>query len=277
MWRVKPHTREKLEYFRKYIEAYTTATKKLPLKYYIDAFAGTGKCVLCGEKCSSEGWSRCEKCGRGNLIDGSALISLKIKNKFNGYLFVELNKKSFKILNNLVISEKSNVSPSISVKTRNDDSNKLLKDLYKYIPSRAGCLVFLDPKGAELYWETVVSLSKIRKVDILILYPYDMSLVRLIRDYPKKLDLFYGSTDWSNVYNSKDNYNEKRRKEALLSFYRENLKKLGFEYVVYKQIRRNLRSGKALYHLILVTHSSIGKKIMENIFDKEIDGQTKLC
>lgn len=277
MWRVKPHTKEKLEYFKKYIEAYTIATKKIPIKYYVDAFAGTGNCILCGERCGSKGQLKCEKCGRGKIIDGSVLISLKIKNKFNSYLFIELDKKNFKILDKIVTQESDKLSPAISVKTLNDNSNNLLKNLYKDMPEHAGCLVFLDPRGAELYWETIISLSKIKKVDILILYPYDMSLVRLVKDYPKKLDVFYGSNDWLNIYNSKDNFNEKKKKEALLKFYIENLNKLGFEHVVYKQIRRKLRSGKALYHLILVTRSSVGKKIMEDIFDKELDGQTKLC
>ena len=55
MRRVKNHTAEKLKYFKKYIEGYLVATKRLPEKYYIDAFAGTGKCILCNEKCKSRG------------------------------------------------------------------------------------------------------------------------------------------------------------------------------------------------------------------------------
>jgi three-Cys-motif partner protein len=266
---------EKLSYFKKYLDAYLLATKRLPVKFYIDAFAGSGKCKLCDEKCKSKGGVLCEKCSKGKLIDGSAMISLKSKYKFNGYIFVELKKKNIKYLIKFI---KFEINPEIkkNIKIEQGDSNVILKNIYKYINKYTGCLIFLDPEGPELYWDTVQFLAKINKVDLLMLYPYDMSLVRLTKDYKDKLNKFYGSEKWLEINKSKENFSPERRKSALLKFYIENLKKLGFQHVVYKQIRRNLRSGKALYHLILATHSSAGKKIMESIFNKELDGQQKM-
>ena len=60
MRRIKSYTVEKLTYFSKYVKAYLKATKRLPEKYYIDAFAGTGKCILCDiTQCKSEGGKKC--------------------------------------------------------------------------------------------------------------------------------------------------------------------------------------------------------------------------
>ncbi|MFA6106572.1 MAG: three-Cys-motif partner protein TcmP [Patescibacteria group bacterium] len=275
MRRVKNHTKEKLDYFRKYIEAYLVATKKLPIKYYIDAFAGTGKCVLCGESCSSRGGKRCVVCGKGKIIDGSALISLKTKNQFNGYVFIELDDRRINRLNKFIRAE---VSEEIlkKIATKKADSNLLLKNFHQFVSPYAGCLILLDPEGPELLWETIEYLSKIKKAELLILYPYDMSLVRLTKDYGDKLDRFYGTAEWSKIYNDKNNINADSTKNRLLEFYCGNLKKLGFEYVVYKQIRRKLRDGKPLYHFILATHHHAGEKIMKDIFNKELDGQTKM-
>lgn len=275
MRRVKNHTLEKLEYFKKYINAYLMATKRLPLKYYIDAFAGTGKCIFCGEKCNSKGGNRCIKCGKGKIIDGSSLISLKTKDQFSGYIFIELDCGNIKKLEKFVADEMG-AEASKKVKIKKADSNELLKQIYKFIPSHAGCLILLDPEGPELFWETIEYLSKIKKVELLILYPYDMSLVRLTKDYGNKLDKFYGTPKWSEIYKDKNNINANSTRTKLLEFYIDNLKKLGFDYVVYKHIRRRLRDGKPLYHFILATHHPAGEKIMRTIFDKELDGQTKM-
>jgi len=275
MRRVKSHTLEKLSYFKKYLEAYLIATKKLPLKYYIDAFAGTGKCILCDEKCNSDGGIKCEECKKGKIIDGSALISLKAKNKFNGYIFVELDEKNIKYLKKF-ISEGIFSEIKKNIQVIKEDTNILLKDIYKFITKYAGCLIFLDPEGPEMHWETIKFLSKINKADLLMLYPYDMSLVRLTKDYPNILDRFYGTKEWSKIYHKKENFNAGKRKIALLNFYIQNLRDLGFQFVDCKQIRRRLRGGKALYHLILATHHPAGKKIIEDIFNKELDGQQKM-
>jgi len=274
MRRIKSHTSEKLEYVRKYIEGYLVATKKLPYKYYIDAFAGSGKCILCDTECNSRGGKRCLLCGRGRVVDGSVLISLKTKNKFSGYIFIEIIQNNIKNLEKIILQEFPEDRGLIKIKKA--DSNELLKNLYQHVSQYAGCLIFLDPEGPELFWNTVKYLSKIKKVELLILYPYDMSLVRLVKNFQEKLDKFYGNDEWFKIYNDKNNYNAEKRKLMLLDLYVNNLKKLGFEYVVLKQIRRNLRSGKSLYHLILATHHPAGKKIMEDIFNKELDGQQKI-
>jgi len=271
MRRIKSQTLEKLGYFKKYVEAYPIATKRLAHIYYVDAFAGTGKCIFCDERCKSRGGSACEKCS-GEKVDGSALIALKTSKKFSKYIFVELNKGNVNLLRKYINKE---IDPELikKVNIENTDSNTLLQDIYKYIPRYAGCLIFLDPAGPELQWGTIRRLSKIKKVDLIILYPYEMSLARLTTEYKEKLDVFYGSRDWRDT-SKKYGAAEKRRK--LLDFYISNLKKLGFEFIVYNKIRRRLRGGRPLYDLILATHNIAGKNIMDDIFNKELDGQGTL-
>lgn len=274
MRRIKSHTIEKLEYIKKYINAYLTATKRLPVKYYIDAFAGSGKCVLCDVACESDGGLRCIKCGKGKIVDGSTMIALNAKDRFRGYLFIELNNKNLDDLDGCI--KKLDQESQKTVTLKRGDSNVILQDIYKHIPKQAGCLILLDPEGPELYWTTIKYLAKINKADLLILYPYDMALVRLTKEYGEKLNLFYGGEGWLEIYQDKNNFSSERKKKALLNFYVDNLKKLGFAYVAYKQIKRRLREGNPLYHLILASHHPAAKKIMDDIFNKELDGQTRL-
>lgn len=255
---IKQHTLQKLEYFKKYLDAYLIATKILPKKYYIDAFAGTGECVVAGNNKS---------------VCGSALIALEAKNKFDSYIFIE-KPKIAKILEKIIQTSKINKELLKKIKILHGDCNQLLPEIVNRLDLNAGYLIFFDPEGPELFWNTISCLSKIKKTDILILYPYDMSLVRLINEYPDKLNKFYGIPQWKEIYKSRNNAKDAR--EKLLDFYISNLKSLGFKYVVYRQIKTSLRSGHPLYHLILVTNHWAGEKIMRNIFDKELDGQMKL-
>ena len=275
MRRIKQHTVTKLEFLKKYLNAYLSAAKKLPKKYYIDAFAGTGKNVLCNIKeCKSKGGEKCTKCGKGTITDGSALISIKLEKKFTKYLIVEMIDNNFNELKSR-IQKGIDHNTYLKIKLLQNDANKILINLHKYTSPYHGFVIFLDPEGPELYWETIKYLSKIPKTELLILYPYDMSLVRLTtKEHSNKLDRFYGGSQWFKIYHS--GINAQDRKKKLLDFYIGNLKALGFKYVTYKQIKTRLRDGKALYHIIHTTHHPVGKKIMKDIFNKELDGQTKM-
>lgn len=275
MRRIKNHTVEKLEYVSKYIKAYLDATNRLPSKVFIDAFAGTGKCVLCNNKsCNSSGGDLCDKCGKGQLKNGSSMIALKTAKSFDQYVLVEILNQNIKNLEDLLRSE----IPEERLKKvvfKKGDSNIILKDIAKSSTPFCGYLIFLDPEGAELEWSTLEQLSKINKADILILYAYDMSLVRLTADYKERLNKFYGSNEWHSIYDDKK-LMPSEKATRLLKYYTDNLKKIGFKYVVPKPICTRLRAGKRLYHLILATKNNIGEKIMKNIFDKELDGQLKM-
>lgn len=259
MRKIKSHTLQKLEYFKKYLEAYLRATQKLPKKYYIDAFAGSGECIL--TKADQK-------------VKGSSLIALTATNPFDAYLLIEKRKKIYDGLKASI--KKYNIAPDRlkTIKPLNVDSNEWLPKHCHEFDQNSGYLIFLDPEGPELHWDLVNCLYRFKKADVLILYPYDMSLVRLVKDYKDKLDKFYGSPDWLKIYNDRKNAADARGK--LLNFYIKNLKKLGFAYVIHRQIKTQLREGRPLYYLILATHHWAGEKIMKDVFDKELDGQTKM-
>jgi three-Cys-motif partner protein len=278
MRRIKKHTVEKLRYYEKYINAFLFATKKLKGYDYktilVDAFAGTGKCYLCNEPvCKSKGGMKCSNCGKYiKKVDGSTLIALKAEKEFDSYIFIEMSKKNIKILKEAVEGEIGK-KRSKKVEYIDKDANKALLKFSQNYPRKAAYLVFLDPAGPELLWTTIQELSKVNKIDILVLYPYEMSLVRLTKDYKEKLDLFYGK-EWRNIYKSRSNPSDGNRK--LLNFYIDKLEELGF-HVLKRPIRRDLRKGQKLYHLIFVSRNPRAMKIMSDIFNNPLYDQLTLC
>ncbi|MFZ3057433.1 MAG: three-Cys-motif partner protein TcmP [Minisyncoccales bacterium] len=276
--KIKPHTIDKLTLVDKCTNAYLVATKRLTSKYYIDAFAGTGKCFLCSRvNCLINNTEECLNCGRGKIIDGSCLRVLKIKNKFDKYFFIDLKKSNVNLLKECVNDDKEvNSSLKEKIEYIKGDSNKVLKIICEKLKDEKylGCLAFLDPEGPELYWETIKYLSEIPKIDLLILYAYEMSLVRLTREYKEKLDKFYGGEEWREVY--RKGSSTQKRTNNLLNFYIDNLKKLGF-MVAEKRITRKMRGGHPLYHLIGASKNKAGFNIFQGVLNnKELDGQRKL-
>jgi len=275
MRRIKKHSEQKLAYFQKYINAYVKVTQVLPKIIYIDAFAGTGKCKTCQIKCKTKGGKKCEICKEGKIVDGSALLSLKTDRPFNEYIFIELDEKNFtKLRQNVDAATDIDINRKNKIKYIGGDANKELLKIAKNTDQYTGNFIFLDPEGSELTWATITALSKIRKIDLLILYPYDMALVRLIKDYPQKLDRFFGTKEWKGIYDSSGT--TQKKKDNLLLFYKENLGKLGFLFPEAKQIKQKLYSGHPLYHLIFASRNPTAIKIMSQIFNKELDNQTKM-
>lgn len=270
MRRIKPHTFEKLQYIQKYISAYLIATKSIKTKYYIDGFSGTGKCVLCTENCKSRG-SKCN-CGKGKEIDGSVLIAVRQPDKFSRYFLCELGPKNCRELSECL--KKESPSNSDLVEVINGDCNVEIPRILGGLNRYSSCLTLLDPEGPELDWNTIVELSKFKHMDIMILFPYDMSLSRLVKDYKEMNNKFFGSDKWQDAHASAPTIKSRRIK--MLNHFMDNLKDLGFTQMSSKLIKSKYRDGLPLYHFLLVSHYPIAAKIMDDIFSKSLDSQQKL-
>lgn len=72
------HTKEKLQALQDYLPAYTTALGRRFTLHYIDAFAGTGECVI-------------RIAGQDLTVPGSASIAIDCKPPFHKMVFIELS------------------------------------------------------------------------------------------------------------------------------------------------------------------------------------------
>jgi three-Cys-motif partner protein len=123
---------------------------------YIDLFAGPGL-VRCTD--------------RGDVIAGSPLAVLDNKYKFNEYIFFERNKKRASSLQNNISALKLGLNTRVIMGDCNveiDQELSRLKQSYR----KPLLLVFVDPEGMEIKFETLRKISRtFRGVDYVINFP----------------------------------------------------------------------------------------------------------
>ena len=197
-------TEQKLEYVRKYLHAYTTIMSKYTFHFaYIDAFAGTGyrepkhdentDQIMLFDFASEE---------TQNFLDGSARIALQVEHPFKEYIFIEKNQNRFSELKKL-----RNEFPNEQIEFINSEANNYLINLCverDWISNRA--LVFLDPYGMQVSWETIKSLAETEAIDLWILFPLG-AINRMLENQgqisparQKTLDRIFGDPDWREVF-----------------------------------------------------------------------------
>jgi three-Cys-motif partner protein len=272
---------EKLELLTKYLKAYSDIMNKqkqewLRAYYYIDAFAGSVQPKAKDEE---------------RYIDGSPLRALRTQPRFDGYWFIDVSQQRIERLERL--REEFNY---YSIRIRQGDCNEILRN--EVIPqitwsSKQRAIVFLDPYGLQVEWETVKALASARTFDIFVNFSL-MGVTRLLRrDSPpemnvrEQLNKVMGSTDWIDqiyqppTYSQLSLFEEQQpslsrdtlRTEWLASLYTEHLREL-FPYVSRPVIMTN-STNSAIYALCLASHNQTAVKITNDIF-KRYEKLTKL-
>ena len=200
-------TEEKLEKVRKYLSAYTTIMSKQPFSFaYIDAFAGTGYRTL--KKQEGQGelmFPEFVDQDSQQFLDGSARIALQIRPKFNKYFFIEKNESRFEELRKLK-DEFPEVKDDIIL--INADSNTYIQDLCRnYSWKKHRAVLFLDPFGMQVQWQTIEAIAKTQAIDLWILFPLGVAVNRLLkRDgqidqaWRHRLNEMFGTKDWYDAF-----------------------------------------------------------------------------
>lgn len=200
-------TTEKLERVRKYLVAYATIMNKHHFRFaYIDAFAGTG--YRTKQKSSEPLESLFPQLLEGEsqeFMDGSARIALQVEPRFHKYIFIERDPKRYAALESL-----KDEYPLLrdDIMLENSDANVYLKDLCQnrnWTSRRA--VLFLDPYGMQVTWDTIEAIAHTKAIDLWILFPLGVAVNRMMtRDgkihelWRQKLDMMFGVTDWYEAF-----------------------------------------------------------------------------
>ena len=147
-------TLEKLDILRRYLDAYTTALKNRNFRLiYVDAFAGEG---YYEPKSASfdEDYSEFRE-----LVKGSAAIALDADNKpFDELVFIESDPDRIRSLEQMVAEH-----PEREIKIIQGDANVEIPTFCENMQTRDRAVVFLDPFGTEVSWDTVATIAQTRK------------------------------------------------------------------------------------------------------------------
>ena len=198
-------TEEKLERVRKYLVAYATIMRKFKFKFaYIDAFAGTGYNAIEADDQEAALFPEFNQEEKA-FLDGSARIALKVEPRFNKYIFIEKSEERVRELEKLK-NEFPDKAADMSVV--HEDANAHIQKLCRspgWDTRRA--VIFLDPFGMHVSWETMEAIAKTKAIDLWILFPLGVGVNRLLRRDAKisrawreKLDDFFGTPDWFDAF-----------------------------------------------------------------------------
>jgi three-Cys-motif partner protein len=195
-------TEEKLIILQKYLSAFTNALKRQPFElWYIDAFAGTGYI----ETAHSSVGNNEMLPGLGLVepikpLEGSAKIALKVKPPFHHYVFIESKRAKVLELKNLL-----NEFPDIADKVEivKDDCNDYLLSLCRKTDwSNKRAVIFIDPCGMQVDWNTIEVIAKTKAFDVWNLFPI-MGASRMLpgdgnipESWCSRLDKIFGIKNW---------------------------------------------------------------------------------
>jgi three-Cys-motif partner protein len=154
-----PWTQRKLGVVREYLKLYATALKnQMFQRIYIDAFAGTGdrtdKRRLTLPLLDLPEFDAVAKV--------SARLALEIEPPFHRYILIERATRQASELTGLKTE-----FPNRNIEIKNADANDAIAELCKTTswPGTRG-VVFLDPYGLQVTWDTLVAIARTKALDV---------------------------------------------------------------------------------------------------------------
>lgn len=199
-------TELKLDAVRYYLEFYAGALRRQPFDlWYIDAFAGTGdreaEMEIGGFFDLSP--ARLERIS----LDGSARRAMEIKPGFKHLIFIEQDAKRYAALKELERQDER-------VECLRGDANSELPRLFSRVEwNRTGSergqrgVVFLDPYGMQVSWDTLKALAHTKRVDVWYLFPLAAVCRQMAKDASavdeskrRALNRIFGSEDWRTEF-----------------------------------------------------------------------------
>ena len=277
---VGPWAQQKLEALEAYLNFYGTALSKQSFtRIYIDAFAGACVAKVRGSDGQIEPnpffEDEAATEAQAEFILGSPLRALSVRNPFHRYYFFDLDETRAGEIRSAT-EGRSNVEVQVG------DCNPLIRELAPRLKSKSiRGVAFLDPYGAHLEWETLVSLAETGTMEVVINFPLAMAINRLIPNngvvpekWSKQLTRCFGTDEWRGIayQNQTDLFgNETASKRdgvsvRLLDLYMTRLRSI-FPFVAPPRLIRNTKRSP-LYYLIWAGPNALGKKGAEYILSQ---------
>jgi three-Cys-motif partner protein len=193
-------TVEKLDALRGYLMGYAQALKNQPFRRWsIDAFAGTGDRAVKRQEAAS----LMEIPELDVMTKGSVRVALEIEPPFDRYIFIEKRRRRSSALEHL-----KSEFPNRAIEILNEDANTAVQRICRDTDWRSNrAVLFLDPYGMQVSWETLVAVAATKAIDVWMLYPTGMGLNRLLTktgniptEWQQALDRSLGCRDWREAF-----------------------------------------------------------------------------
>lgn len=190
-------TEKKLSVLEYYLRSYTTALKKTSFRLvYIDAFAGSGRIQIHREEDPDNALR--------NFLDGSVMRAIQTSDRpFNELIFIDKDEENCRRLEQIRDRHKDR-----TIIVHNGEANEFLLELERDWKSCRGVL-FLDPYGTQVKFETLQRVAQFEALDTWILVPVSTISRFLPRakepgaispEWKRRLNQIYGDDSWHDLY-----------------------------------------------------------------------------
>lgn len=270
-------TELKLASLRQYLTSYLKVMKNQPFRLtYIDAFAGTG--YRQPREKSTEQLTIPELEEAQEYLDGSAKIALQLNPSFDDYIFIEQSEKRCKELEKLEFEY-----AELEISIMRDDANRFILDYCRKSWAGHRAVMFLDPFGLEVNWETIKTIADTKAIDLWLLFPLS-GVMRMLKNdgeiseaWKSKLNNFFGTQEWYetfyekpqgqlNFLNMEPRISKKITYTDITTFFVKRLKSIFPETgVVDPPLELKSSKGKPLFLLCFAAGNEKGAKIAVGI------------
>ena len=198
---------QKLTAFEKYLNAYLTILKKQSFhKTYIDAFAGCGyRAAVAPDPLGQQVLPYTPDDSASQFARGSVSIALQSELAFERYVFIEQDESTFESLQQHINQHFPDRADRVWC--RCGDANDLLAELCKGWSPKDRAMIFLDPFGMQVHWDTIRAIAGTRAADLMILFPLGVAVNRMLTrsgnistSWRNHLDNLFGTSDWYNAF-----------------------------------------------------------------------------
>lgn len=194
-------TEKKLDCIQDYLQAYVRILSNTTYKYaYIDAFAGTGYREMKDDEIDQLMIPELAENETELLLEGSVFRAFQVRPMFHKYIFIEKNINKCKELEETIEKE---IEFNEKISVINKDANEYISDLCRVTWTNHRAVLFLDPFGMQVKWDTIEQVAKTKAIDTWILFPLGIGVSRLLKKdgqikqaWKTKLDEIFGTEEW---------------------------------------------------------------------------------
>ena len=141
--------------------------------------------------------------GEAEYISGSPHVALELEKPFTDYIFIEIDRERLDQLEGL---KKGLREPTDSPARKQDCNDYLRKLLNETQWTQWRGVIFLDPFGMQVPWDTIVEIGKTEAIEVFINFPVGMAIQRLLKRSGQftskertKIDRYFGTDEWYDL------------------------------------------------------------------------------
>lgn len=256
-------TRGKLDLLRRYLDAFTTASKSQGEILYIDLFGGQ---PMNKERLTEQD------------LDGSARIALNVgQAPFSRLRFFELEPYASRLRESL-----QSAFPGRDLDVVAGDCNKTITSALDSLAdvNWAPTFAFVDPNGADVHWSTLDTLANFKKpgrtkTEIWLLLAVGM-FTRTLRvdgsvrlEDSDKITNLYGTAQWEEIYRARvdGRLAPSAARDEYVNLMRWRLENV-LDYRWTHPLEIFNERGHSIYHMVFATDHYAGHRIMTDLYNK---------